>query len=330
MPTVVITPEVLFQQEGPHIEMLRQSGFEVRFPHRGGLTEETETIEAVREAAATIAGSEPYTERVLAALPNLRVISRWGVGVDCIDLDAVTRHGVAVAITPGSNHEAVAEHTIAMLLALIRSLARQNREIRRGVWNKVPLLPMRGRTLGLIGMGRIGQSVAVRAAPFRLRLVAYDPVPDRAFAQTHSIELVDLDTLLGEADYVSLHLPLTPSTSGLINRETLSRMKPGSFLVNTARGGLIVEEHLLAALQSRHLAGAGLDVFAQEPPSPANPLLALENVLVTSHLAGVDVQSSMDMAVQAAQSIIDLHQGRWPHQTVVNSSIRPGWQWRTS
>ena len=210
MPTVVITPEVLFQQNGPHIEMLRKAGFDVRFPRRGGLTEEAETIEAVREAAATIAGSEPYTERVLAALPNLRVISRWGVGVDCIDLDAVTRHGVAVAITPGSNHEAVAEHTMALLLALTRSLARQNREIRQGAWIKVPLLPLRGRTLGLIGMGRIGQSVAVRAAQFRLRLIAYDPVPDVAFAQTHGIELVDLDTLLANADYV--YSPLTFDT----------------------------------------------------------------------------------------------------------------------
>jgi phosphoglycerate dehydrogenase-like enzyme len=288
-----------------------------------------ETIEAVREAVATIAGSESYTERVLAALPNLRVISRWGVGVDCIDFDAVTRHGVAVAITPGSNHEAVAEHTMALLLALTRSLARQNREIRQGIWTKVPLQPLREDT-GLIGLGRIGQSVAVRAAQFRLRVIAYDPAPDLAFTQTYGIELVDLDTLLSHADYVSLHLPLSRSTNGLINRETLSRMKPRSFLVNTARGGLVVEEDLVAALQSGHLAGAGLDVFAQEPPSPANPLLALENVLVTSHMAGVDVQSSTDMAVQAAQSIIDLHQGRWPHHTVVNSSIRPGWQWSAS
>jgi len=330
MPIVVITPEVLFQQQGPHIEMLREAGFDVRFPHRGGLTEEVETIEAVREAVATIAGSEPYTERVLAALPNLRVISRWGVGVDCIDLDAVTRHGVAVAITPGSNHEAVAEHTMALLLALTRSLARQNREIRQGAWIKVPLLPLRGRTLGLVGMGRIGQSVVVRAAQFRPRLIAYDPVPDVTFARTHSVELVDLDTLLAEADYVTLHLPSTPSTIGLINRKTLSQMKPGSFLVNTSRGGLVVEEDLLVALRSGHLAGAGLDVFAQEPPSRENPLFRLDNVLVTAHMAGVDVQSSMDMAVQAAQSIIDLQQGRWPHQTVVNSALRPAWQWQKS
>lgn len=327
MPTVVITPEVLFGQQGPHTDMLRGAGFEVRFPHRGGMTEEAETIEALRGAAATLAGGEPYTERVLAELPDLRVISRWGVGVDRVDLDAVTRRGVAVAITPSSNHEAVAEHTLALLLALARSLAKNNREIRQGIWTKVPLLPLRGRTLGLIGLGRIGQSVAVRAAQFRLRVIAYDPAPNVAFAQTQGIELIDLDTLLSRSDYVSLHLPLSPSTSGLINRETLSRMKPGSFLVNTARGGLVVEEDLFAALQSGHLAGAGLDVFVQEPPSLSNPLLSLENVLVTSHMAGVDVQSSLDMAVEAAQSIIDLCQGRWPHHKVINASIQPGWQW---
>jgi phosphoglycerate dehydrogenase-like enzyme len=179
-------------------------------------------------------------------------------------------------------------------------------------------------------MGRIGQSVVVRAAQFRPRLIAYDPVPDVTFARTHSVELVDLDTLLAEADYVTLHLPSTPSTIGLINRKTLSQMKPGSFLVNTSRGGLVVEEDLLVALRSGHLAGAGLDVFAQEPPSRENPLFRLDNVLVTAHMAGVDVQSSMDMAVQAAQSIIDLQQGRWPHQTVVNSALRPAWQWQKS
>lgn len=327
MPLVFITPEVLFETEGPHLEMLRKAGMEVRYPPRARLTGETETIEALRGAAATIAGGEPYTERVLASLPDLRVISRWGVGVDRVDLDAVTRRGVVVAITPKSNHEAVAEHTMALLLALTRSLMRQNQEVRQGVWSKVPLLPLRGRTLGLIGMGRIGKSVALRAAQFRLRLLAYDPFPDLVFARTHGVELVDLDTLLAEADYVTLHMPLMPSTKGLISRKTLSRMKPGSFLVNTSRGGLVVEEDLLAALQSGHLAGAGLDVFAQEPPSPENPLLRLGNVLVTPHMAGVDTQSSIDMAVQAAQNILDLYHGNWPEDSIVNPAIRPSWRW---
>lgn len=188
-------------------------------------------------------------------------------------------------------------------------------------------MPLRGRTLGLIGMGRIGKSVALRAAQFRLRLIAYDPFPDDAFARSHGIELVDLNTLLAQADYVTLHLPLTPATKGLINRETLARMKRGGLLINTARGGLVVEEDLMNALRSGHLAGAGLDVFNQEPASSTNPLLQLENVLVTPHVAGVDDQSCADMAAQAAQNIIDLYQGRWPEGSIINADIQPGWQW---
>jgi len=298
-----------------------------RYPPRHGFTGEAETIEALRGAAATIAGSEPYTELVLGSLPELRVISRSGVGVDRIDLEAATRRRVAVAITPGGNYEAVAEHAMALLLALTRSLLRQHQEVRRGAWNRAPLLPLRGRTLGLIGMGRIGKSVALRAAQFRLRLIACDPYPDLAFARIHGIELVDLDTLLAQADYVTLHLPLTPATKGLINRQILARMKPGGLLVNTSRGALVVEEDLLSALQSGHLAGAGLDVLNQEPPSPENPLLRLENVLVTPHVAGVDDQSCADMAVQAAQNIIDLYHGCWPEGSIVNPAIRPGWHW---
>lgn len=327
MPVVVITSEVILHAQGPHLEMLRNTGMEVRYPSRRGFTAEAETIEALRGAAATIAGSEPYTELVLGNLPELRVISRSGVGVDRIDLDAVTRHGVAVAITPNGNCEAVAEHAMALLLALTRSLLRQSLEVRRGAWDRAPLLPLRGRTLGLIGMGRIGKSVALRAAQFRLRLIAYDPLPDVAFARTHGIELVDLDTLLAQADYVTLHLPLTPATKGLINGQTLARMKPGGLLVNTSRGGLVVEEDLLSALQSGHLAGAGLDVFQQEPPSSNNRLVQLENVLVTPHVAGVDHQSCADMAVQAAQNIIDLYHGRWPEGSIVNPAIRSGWRW---
>jgi len=326
MPRVLIMPAALFGVTGPHVEMLHKTGFEVHYPDRGDLTGEKETILALCGAAATIAGGEPYNQRVVSSLPDLRVISRWGVGVDRIDLDAVTRRGVAVTITPASNHEAVAEHALALLLALSRSIVRQNREVRQGVWNKAPLLPLRGRTLGLIGLGRIGRSVALRAAQFRMRLLAYDSAPDLAFAGTSGIELVDLDTLLAEADYVSLHLPLTPSSIGLINRETLSRMKPGSFLLNTSRGGLVVEADLVSALESGHLAGAGLDVFRQEPPPIENPLFQLENVVVTAHMAGVDIQSSIDMAVKAAQNIIDLYKGIWPEDTIVNPAVGRSWR----
>lgn len=327
MPRVLIMPEALLGLTGPHVDILHTAGFEVDYPSRGGLIGEEETVLALRGVAATIAAGEPYTERVISGLSGLRVISRWGVGVDRIDVDAVTRRGVAVTITPASNHEAVAEHTMALLLALSRSLVRQNREVRQGVWSKAPLRPLRGMTLGLIGLGRIGRSVALRAAQFRMKLLAYDSVPDLAFARTWGIELVALDTLLARADYVSLHLPLTPFSSGLVNCHALSRMKPGSFLVNTSRGGLVVEEDLHSALQSGHLAGAALDVFQQEPPPIESPLLGLENVIVSAHMAGVDTQSCLDMAVSAAQNIIDLYQGNWPKDSIVNSAVEPGWRW---
>jgi len=327
MPAVLITPEGLFEAPGPHVEILRQAGLEVRYPLRPCVLSESETIEALRGISATIAGGEPYNERVLASQPDLRVIARWGVGTDRIDMEAVSRHSVVVTITPTSNHEAVAEHTLAMLLGLTRSLARKNREVRQGEWMRAPLLPLRGKTLGLVGLGRIGRSVAIRAASFRLNLLAYENYPDETFARTHGIELVDLDTLLNRSDYVSLHVPLTPETRGLMNHERLSRMKPGSFLVNTARGGLVVEEDLLAALLSGHLAGAGLDVFAQEPALRENPLFQIDSVLVSPHTAGIDTQSSVDMAVQAAQNIVNLYRGVWPEDCVVNQSIRSGWQW---
>ena len=327
MPTVLIVPGVLFHQPGPHLNLLREAGFEIRYPHRPEMTGEAETIEALNGVSATIAGSEPYNDRVLASAPALRVISRAGVGVDRIDLDAVTRHRVVVAITPTGNCESVAEHTLALLLALTRSLERQNRQIRAGVWSRVPLVPLRGRTLGLVGLGRIGREVAVRAAAFRLKLLACEKFPDDAFVKSHEIELVDLDTLLARSDFVSLHVPLSDETRGLINRQTLSRMKRGSFLVNTARGGLVVEADLLEALRSGHLAGAGLDVFQHEPADAANPLLQLENVIVSPHMAGMDTQSHEDMSSQAAQSIIDLYRGVWPADAVVNPAVRPGWRW---
>lgn len=326
MATVMITVDQLIGAPGPHLEILREAGFEVRHAPRA-LKGEEETIQALLGISATIAGGEPYSERVLSSLPDLRVVSRWGVGVDRIDLEAATRHGVAIAVTPGANHEAVAEHAIAMLLATARSLLKHDHQMRQGLWDRFSSLPLRGKTLGLIGLGRIGRSVAVRARAFRARILAYESFPDDAFVQTHGIELVDLDSLLSQSDYVSLHVPLTEVTQGLINHQTLSRMKRGSFLINTARGGLVVEEDLAAALQSGQLAGAALDVFAQEPIGDDNPLLEFENVLMNPHIAGVDTQAVEDMSVESAQNIVDLSRGTWPEGSVVNWAIPSSWRW---
>ena len=327
MPKALIVPAPLFQQPGRHVDLLRNADFDVVFPPtKMAVLNESEIIAALEGVSAVIAGSEPYNDRVLSAAKQLRVISRSGVGSDAIVLDDATRHRVVVTITPGTNHDAVAETTMALLLALARSVIQLDRDVHAGRWPREPLQPIRGKTLGIVGLGRIGQSVAIRAAGFGVRILAFDAFPNQEFVQKHSVELVDLNTLLARADFVTLHVPLVTETRGLINRTTLGRMKPGSILINTARGGLVVEQDLLEALKSGALSGAGLDVFEKEP-AMGNPLLQLSNVLASPHVAGVDTQSLAEMANLAAQNIIGLSRGAWPEPCVVNAAVREGWKW---
>ena len=229
MPSVLITTEVLRDVPGTHVDILRAAGYDVHFPDRTVLATEEDVLEAMQGIVAVIAGSEPYTDRVLAGLPRLRIISRTGVGYDRVDVPAATRRSVALTITSDGNHQAVAEHTMAMLLAVTRSVVQNAVDTRQGNWRRRSILiPLRGKTLGIIGLGRIGRSVAVRARAFGLRLLAHETFPDLDFVQEHNVELVELDTLLSQSDFVTIHTPMLPETRELINRKTLSRMKRGS------------------------------------------------------------------------------------------------------
>ncbi len=325
MPTVAITTEVLLEKPGRHRDLLREAGFDVRFPPRVPASED-DSVAAVRDCVAVIAGSEPYTDAVLARVPQLRVISRNGVGYDRVEVPAATRRGIAVTITPEGNHQAVAEHTLALLLAVARSVVQSAVDTRQGRWSRRGVhIPLRGKTLGIVGLGRIGRSVAVRARGFGMRVVACEKAPDLDFLRKHEIELVELDALLAASDFVTLHAPMTPETRQLIHRDTLARMKRGSLLVNTSRGGLVNEEDLLEALRSEHLAGAGLDVLATEPPPPDHPLLAMDNVVVTPHVAALDSQAVDDMALAAAKNVVELLSGGWPAASLVNPEVKAKW-----
>jgi D-3-phosphoglycerate dehydrogenase/(S)-sulfolactate dehydrogenase len=265
----------------------------------------------------------------LAQLPKLRIISRSGVGYDAVDVEAATRHGVVLTITPEGNYNAVAEHTLALLLAFTRQIVRNDRDARLGVWLKPTLAPVRGQTLGIVGLGRLGRAVATRAAAFGMTVLAYDPYPPpEEVVRKLGVELTDLDTLLARSDFVTLHLPMSRETQGTIHRDTIARMKRGAVLINTARGGLVVEADLLAALQSGHLAGAALDVLVDEPPPRDHPFLALDNVVVSPHVAACDSRAIADMALAAAQNIVDLAAGRSPEASVVNPAVRPRWKWQ--
>src|SRR5947209_1670255 len=218
---------------------------------------------------------------------TLRVIGRAGVGVDNIDLEAATKAGIAVMNTPGANAVAVAEHTLALMLALARSICRADSTTRAGQWEKKSLqgTELRGKTLGIVGLGRIGMEVARRASAFEMKIIAHDPFVAAKIAAERGIRLVDLEELYASADYLSLHVGLTPQTTGMINEKSLAKMKRGVRIVNCARGELIDEAALGAALTSKQVAGAALDVFTEEPPRNS-PLPALENVIATPHIAG--------------------------------------------
>ncbi len=314
---------------GPHFEILQAGGFEVatvpadvdlrKEPHR--------VVEQVQGYEAVIAGAEPYTRETLEQLPDLKVISRYGVGYDAVDLAACDDLGKVVTITPGVNHHSVAEQAFAMIMGIARLSRSQDQAVRSGKWEWHLTPRVWGSTIGIMGMGRIGQAVATRAIGMGMHVLAYDPCPNTAFAVKHQIKLVTLDELLKQSDYVTLHLPVTPDTIEIINKDTLAKMKPGSVLINTARGGLVDENALVEALESGHLRGAGLDVFKKEPLAVESPLIKLENVLLSCHTGGLDQESHRDAYAMAAQNIVKLYQGEWPEECVVNLKNATEWSW---
>jgi phosphoglycerate dehydrogenase-like enzyme len=326
MSKVLIAPATLADVGGPYLEALRAAGLEVVFSPFPAQMVEEQLLPTLKGVAASLAGSEPYTRRVLAANPQLRVIARAGVGYDAVDVAAATEQGAAVCIAPNTNQDAVAEHTFCLMLALVKNLVTQHTGTVTGNWPRQANLPLRGRTLGIAGLGRIGKAVAIRGATFKMPLLAYEPYPDQAFVRQYNVTLVPFERLLAESDFLSLHLPLSPDSRYLINKATLALMKPTAFLINTARGGLVCEADLYEALRAGRIGGAGLDVFEDEPPG-ASPLFGLDNVVVTPHAAGVDLQSRDDMALSAAQAIVSLARGEWPAEKVVNPEVRARFRW---
>jgi D-3-phosphoglycerate dehydrogenase len=327
MPKVLIAPMTLADLGGPYADLLRGAGFDLVYPKRPVQLTEDELLQLLQGVSAAIAGSEPYTRRVITANPILRVIARAGVGYDAVDVQAATERGVAVAIAPGTNQDAVAEHTFALILALAKNVVSQHPAVKAGQWPRQANLPLRGRTLGIAGLGRIGKAVALRGEAFMMRLLAHEPFPDTQFARDHGVTLVSFEQLLRDSDYLTLHIPLLPESRQLINRKTLALMKPTAFLINTARGGLVNEADLAEALRSKRIAGAAIDVFEQEPPAKNHPFFALENVVLTPHGAGVDLQSRDDMALSAARAIVALSKDEWPAEQIVNPEVRARFRW---
>ena len=299
----VVIADNAFAPVGPEREILAKLGCEVAFCPS---TTEDEVITHAREADAIICDGAPITERVLANAPKLRIVSEYGIGYDNIDIAAATARGVWVANVPGFCVAEVADHTLALLLALSRHILSLDGGLRRGVWgprSAGPITRLGDQTLGLIGFGPIARAVASRAMAFGLRVQCWTPHTTAERVASFGVELMDVDDVFRESDYVTLHIPAMPETRGMVNRQRLSLMKPTAYLINTGRGSLVDEPALIDALRDGQIAGAGLDVFSVEPLSLGSPLLSLPGVIVTPHAAFYSEESLRDLQVRAAQNV---------------------------
>ena len=287
---------------------------------------EEEVIAACRDADGIINQYAPISRRVIQSLDRCRVIARYGVGVNTIDLAAATEGGICVANVPNYCVDEVSDHALALLLNLMRKITCADRAVKKGVWDyKVtqPLYLLRGQTIGLVGFGKIPQRLAEKLKPIGFRVIAYDPYIPTEVADQKGVPLVSLERLCEEADGISVHAPLTHETRGLIGRAQFSAMKEGAVIVNTSRGPVIDEKALIEALEGGKLAGAALDVVEKEPITLGHRLLSMEQVILTPHLAWYSEEAASEMRIKAASAIRDvLLDGRYPTD-LVNDSVTP-------
>jgi len=267
---------------------------------------------AAAEVVLNIRASSKFTERVLAACPRLRLISVWGTGTDHVDLAAAARHGVTVANTPGVSAISIAEHALALLLAVARRIPQLDAATRRGEWPRGESVELHGKTCGVLGLGAIGRRFARIAAGVGMRVIAWTMHPRPELG----VEFVDLDDLYRSSDVISIHMRLSPATEGFIGPRQLALMKPTAILINTARGAIIDEAALIDALAAGRIAGAGLDVFSAEPLPPGHPLAQLPNVVITPHCAGVTPEALEAGLRMAVENIWEFLAGRPAHVVI--------------
>ena len=300
---VLITPRSFGQSDAHAFRILEQAGLEIVKNDTGKILSEEMLADLIKDCDGIILGVDPLTAKVLDGAPKLRAIAKYGVGVDNIDLDACKKRNIHVSRTVGANANAVADYAFALMLSVSRQIIPIDKKCRAGAWEKSTSLDVYGKTLGLVGLGAIGKGVAARARGFDMRVFAYDPFWDEAYAAEAGIQRASLDEIYQKADFISVHVPLNEETRGLIGARELGLMKPTAILINTARGGVIDEDALIEALQSGQIYGAGLDVFEKEPPSDTR-WFALSNVVLGSHCAASTLGATEQMSRMAAENLV--------------------------
>ena|SRR5258706_577941 len=312
---VLITARTLGEVGAGAMDLMRKAGCELISPPKFGPLPADVLLQLLPGIDVVLASMDKFNAEVLgsAAAANLKLISRWGVGYDAIDVTAATRHGIVVAYTPGLLNETVADCAFALLLTLARRIHLGHIGMVAGEWKPAWGNDVFGKTLGIIGCGRIGLAMAQRSTGFKMRLLGYDIAPHD---QAQGVEFVSLDELLAQSDFVSLHAALTPENRGLIGEAQLRRMKPTAYLINTARGALMDEGALARALEEKRIAGAALDAFSTEPLPPDHPLRKAPNVLLTPHLASFARETGERVSLAAAEAIVELMNKRRPRWLV--------------
>jgi len=299
------------------MEKLKNSGMRV-IDLRGSGIEDDDFIEALTQADAVLCGNDlQVNEDLFDLAPKVKVIAKLGAGLDTVDIDAASRHNAIVFHTPGANNQAVADHTFALILSLARRILYCDQSLRDKRWEHTKIMGVEiwQKTMGIIGLGAIGRCVALRAKGFQMKVVAYDPYWPAEFADQEGIEQMPLDELLKVADVVTIHVPLTPENKGLINARVFKLMKPTALLINAARGAIVVESDLYDALKNGEIGGAGVDVFAQEPPTES-ALLELDNVVLSPHTAAFTHEAIDNMSMGIVDQLIDYYQGKQPAHLV--------------
>ncbi len=315
--TVLVSP-TSFTQGDPNVQQALESSVgSVIYNTTGKRLSAVQLKEMLKGVDGYIAGVDEVTADVIASADRLKVISRYGVGVDSIDLEAAKQHGVIVTNTPGANSVSVAELAFGLAFDLARGITIAVGQTRRGGWPRSSGVSLKGKTFGIVGLGAVGRELALRLKGFDLRIVAYDPFPNKEFAAANGVELKDLDEVLAVSDVISLHLPATVETRGMVNARFLAAMKSGAFLINTARGELVDEGALKQALDDGRLQGAALDVLTDEPPLASNPLLTDPRVIVTPHMGAHTDDATAAMGRMATEDCLAVLRGEKPAYRVV-------------
>lgn len=313
--TLTFSPEIIpgFDEI---MKKLTDSGFEVVIDPRYRKLEKEELIKALDGCYGHIVTSEEMTAEVMDSCPTLKVISRMGIGYDTVDINAATERGIAVTITPGANAEPVAEHTMALMMSMTRHIVNIDRLGREGVWHTYFGTSMWRKTLGIIGMGNIGRLLAKLVSGFDMKVIAYDPFERPDWQEQYGFQYVSFEELIRESDFISIHVPLNNETKDMISEKEIAAMKPGVQIVNCARGGILNEKALYEGLKSGKVAGAALDVFDHEPIHMDDPLLTLDNMVLSTHTAGMTYEGRGIVIDRAVQNVIDISKGERPFGTV--------------